>query len=178
MIETVIIVLILFTIWCSKKDWSFWLVLSTVIFYMYMQFRIFNNHYELLRYSDIIKYGTIGCYFIMAYKNKIYQSIGVAGIIMTIGLILNWIVIQENGGYMPIYPTWTLESGYTDLNVVGVNGDYHILGTGNPNIKLWWLADIWDIGYCIMSNGDVLIRIGMGILLFFSIKSNYYKKIT
>jgi hypothetical protein len=173
MIETVIIVLTIaklksYNIREALKDWSILLVLFTALIYVCLQVLSFNDIYDLVKYSYIIKIGTFVCYFIMAYKHKLYKQIIVAGILVILGSWLNTIVMNANNGLMPIFPDLTYATGYTDLNVIGVGGDIHVLG--NINTKLIPLADIFDFGYMICSIGDLIIRFGMGLLLYNSIK--------
>jgi hypothetical protein len=173
MIETVILSLTIAKLKCynireALKDWSIILVLLTAIVYVFLQVQIFSNNYELVKYSYIIKIGTFVCYFIMAFKHKLYKQIILVGGLIILGSWLNTVVMQANGGLMPIFPSLTYATGYTDLNVIGIGGDLHVLG--DYNTKLIPLADIFDFGYCIMSIGDIFIRLGMGMLLYFSIK--------
>lgn len=173
MIETVILCLTIaklksYNIKEALKDWSILLVLFTALVYVFLQVQIFSNNYELVKYSYIIKIGTFICYFIMAFKHKLYKQIIIAGGLVIFGSWLNTVVMQANNGLMPIFPSLTYATGYTDISIIGIGGGFHVLG--DHTTKLIPLADIFDFGYMICSIGDLMVRFGMGLLLYKSIK--------
>jgi hypothetical protein len=173
MIEMAIIVLTIayvkdYNIFKALKDWTISLVLFTVVIYVAFQVMIFNNYYDLVKYSYIIKIGTIICYFIMAFKHNLHKHVIITCGLLLLGSWFNTIVIDANNGLMPIFPDLTYATGYTDLSEIGIGGDIHVLG--GADTKMIPLADIFDFGYMICSIGDLIIRLGMGLLLYFSIK--------
>ena len=88
---------------------------------------------------------------------------------MVIGGALNDIAIKANGGFMPVFPKLSLWTGYAKLDSFTKVNDIHILG--NANVKLKFLTDIFDLGYSILSIGDIFIRFYIFIIIYSSIKS-------
>ena len=72
---------------------------------------------------------------------------------------MNRFVISANDGHMPVYPTLSRLTGYYRDGVLGETADIdglHILMTSST--KLNWLADYIDLGFSVLSPGDLLIH--------------------
>lgn len=69
---------------------------------------------------------------------------------------------------MPVYPTLSKITGYYKAGAFEKVNDIHILLGGSS--KLWYLSDIFDLGYSVLSIGDILIRIFVVIIIYSSIK--------
>ena len=69
---------------------------------------------------------------------------------------------------MPVFPTLSYLTGYGKVEAFDKVNDIHILG--NSSTKLKFLTDIFDIGYSILSIGDVFIRLYVFIIIYSVIK--------
>ncbi|GAB6169472.1 DUF5317 family protein [Clostridium carnis] len=173
MIETILIALLVSKIKGYKlkglfKSWEIYLVLFMEISYVIIQFNIFKENYEVIKYANILKVVYLCSYLPLIYKFKqfIYAIIG--SISMLFGGVLNNIAIKANGGMMPVFPTISYWTGYVKSDSFSKVNDIHILG--NAETKLKYLTDIIDVGYSILSVGDVLIRVYVFLIIYGAIK--------
>ena len=88
---------------------------------------------------------------------------------LTVGSFLNRFVMSQNGGKMPVYATLSKYTGYFDESVLGTIDQVHILGTEETNYKI--LTDFIDVGYSILSIGDVLIHAFIFLVVYETIKA-------
>jgi len=151
------------------KDWSFYPFVALFIVYMVLQVSVFRGNYKVASYRDMVKIAYIVTAGIMIFRHKIYRP-GFAGAACAlVGGLLNIIVVRANGGKMPVYPTFTLVTGY--LKGIGnLNDGLHVLGTASTNLK--FLTDWMDDGWNVMSPGDVLFRLLAVVVLYYVVKSH------
>jgi hypothetical protein len=71
------------------------------------------------------------------------------------------------------FPTCHIWTGYVKPDTFDVVNDIHILGGEGTKWKI--LTDYIDVGYCILSPGDVLIHFFAFIMLFYLIKATNMK---
>ncbi|MGN0028014.1 MAG: DUF5317 family protein, partial [Clostridium sp.] len=71
-------------------------------------------------------------------------------------------------GYMPVFPSLSYLTGYAKVDSFSKVKDIHILG--NSSTKLKFLTDIFDIGYSVLSLGDIFIRCFVFIIIYNTIK--------
>ena len=76
--------------------------------------------------------------------------------------------MAANGGEMPAFPSLTYFTGYLKSDTFSKIQDIHILG--DSSVKFKYLSDIIDIGYSILSIGDILIRIFVVIIIYVTVK--------
>jgi hypothetical protein len=69
---------------------------------------------------------------------------------------------------MPVFPKLSYITGYINDNLFINSNDVHALG--NEATKFKFLSDIIDIGYSIMSVGDICIRLFGFIIIYNTIK--------
>ncbi|MBU3214565.1 DUF5317 domain-containing protein [Clostridium estertheticum] len=150
------------------KTWAIYPVLTFVLLYVILEVMIFNNNYEFIKYTSIFHYLYLLTFIILIIKYKLNISAIIGSIFIIIGSILNKIVIAANNGKMPVFPTLSYLTGYVKSDSFMKVKDIHILGSGVTKLK--FLTDIIDVGYCIMSIGDICIRVFVFIILFNTIK--------
>lgn len=163
-------------------DWPIYFPLICLIGYIIFEVMIFNDQYWITQYGSIIKPVTLLSYFGLMYKYDLYQSMDinknelirffkspfmVAIICLVIGYGLNFWAISANSGHMPVYPSYTYFTGYTDVSSFTENSFYIL---GDHTSKVIPLCDTIDIFYSNLSLGDVFVRIYVAILIYFSIK--------
>lgn len=98
-------------------------------------------------------------------KFRLYPQ-AIAGAILTgAGSAMNRIVMQANGGRMPVRPSLSAASHYFREGALELSGDVRHLLAGETT-KLNFLADYIDVGFSIMSPGDVLIHLFTTIVIY------------
>jgi len=83
---------------------------------------------------------------------------------------MNKFVMSQNGGKMPVYATLSKLTGYFDESAIGNVDQVHILGNEATKYKI--LTDYIDVGYSILSIGDVLIHAFIFMVVYNVIKEN------
>ena len=78
-----------------------------------------------------------------------------------------------NGGKMPVFPTLSYLTGYVNSRNLNLGGGIHVLGDGATRLKV--LTDYIDIGYSVLSIGDVLVRV-MGFLAVYATLRHFAQK--
>ena len=159
------------------KRWSTYPVIFMSIFYIYLQSTIMNQNYYFLQYQYIIKNLIIMSYMALGldvlFRNEKYKQYMIACGSLLSGFGLNYIAMYFNHGKMPIFPSVSYSTGYTQYDMI-VNAsrfsDFHVLG--DHTTKFIFLSDIFDIfGLSIWSVGDILIRAFAFIIVYYSIKT-------
>lgn len=173
MIETILLALVFAKIKGYKlkplfKSWTIYPVLSFVLIYMILEIMLFRGNYSLIKYSDKFHYVYILAFLTLIIKYKLNLSAIIGSIFIVIGSILNNIAISANNGKMPVFPTISYWTGYIKFDSFSKAKDLHILGNSATKLKL--LTDIFDVGYSIMSIGDIFIRVFAFIIVFNTIK--------
>jgi hypothetical protein len=107
--------------------------------------------------------------FVVVWQNRDLGGVKLIGL----GLLLNFLVMMLNGGFMPITPDALVQIGY-DGNVAQMQTGYIVGRTKNMvaepgDARLWFLSDIMVIPKpfpipAALSVGDVVIV--MGVFLF------------
>lgn len=173
MAETIIIALIFAKIKGYKikplfKTWAIYPVLFMELIYIVIQMNLFNENYEIIKYVGIFKNIYLCSYLSLVFKYEQYISAIIGAIFVFIGGILNDIAIVANNGMMPVFPKLSYITGYITTESFSKANDIHILG--NSETKLKFLTDIFDVGYSILSLGDIFIRFYVFIIIFKTIK--------
>ena len=150
------------------KSWAMYPILGYELIYIYLQATIFLGDYRFVQYANTLKIFYLYLFLIPIIKYKKYYSAIIGCIFIFIGSTLNNIAIKANNGSMPIFPTLSYWTGYVkEDSFIRIN-DIHILG--NSGTRLKFLTDIVDIGYSILSIGDIFIRCFAFIIIFNVIK--------
>jgi len=160
--------------------------------YIILEIMYFNNCYYISGYTNLFKAITLFSYLGLIYQYELYDSMydkykgkGLIAFITSpfilaisclfIGYLLNYIAIVLNSGHMPVFPSNTYFTSYTDIEEF-TKDSFYILG--NHTSKAIPLCDTIDIFYSNLSLGDLFIRGYTFIVLYFSIKMNqkYFNK--
>ena len=150
------------------RDWAIYPVLFFAVLYIFLQSMVFYGDYSLVKYAQIFTKFYLLSFFVLIIRYKQYIAGIIGAALIFIGTWLNNIVITANGGKMPIFPTLSYITGYIKQGNVNNIDNIHILG--NEMTKFAFLSDIFDVGYNILSMGDLLINSFAFILIYFSIK--------
>ncbi|MEF9950993.1 MAG: DUF5317 family protein [Clostridium sp.] len=173
MIETLALVIIICKIKGYKirpifNTWHIYPVIIMELMILFVQFNIFIDNHWVVQYAAFVKGMYISSYIFVIFKYDLYIKAIIGAFFVTLGGILNDIAIKANDGFMPVFPYLSYLTGYVAPEDFGTVDNLHILGSSNTN--LIFLTDIFDLGYCVLSIGDVFIRLFVFIIVFSSIK--------
>ncbi|MDD2361827.1 MAG: DUF5317 family protein [Oscillospiraceae bacterium] len=138
------------------------------IIYIIFQITIFLKCYTFVPYASIFKSVTLYSLLIPIFVYKLYLPAIAGSGLIAVGSILNKLVIHANGGKMPVYPTLSKYTGYVTEEMIK-HSSLHSLG--GPDTKLKLLSDYIDVGYSILSIGDLFIHLFIFIVFFYGIKA-------
>ena len=150
------------------KEWNIYPILILEMVYITMQVNIFMGNYEAIKYAGTLKTLYLSSYLFLILRYEQYFSAVIGSMFIFIGSILNKIAIYFNDGKMPAFPSLSYITGYLKPDSFDKVNDIHELGGSTTNLKL--LTDIIDLGYSILSIGDVFIRGFAFIIIFTTIK--------
>jgi hypothetical protein len=150
------------------KAWAVYPLLAFVIMYVILEILLFQGNYTFIKYAGTFHYLYLLTFLVLILKYKLNISAIIGSIFIFIGTALNNIVIAANNGKMPVFPTLSYFTGYAKPNSFIKVNDIHILGSEVTKLK--FLTDIIDVGYSIMSIGDICIRVFAFIIIFDAIK--------
>lgn len=173
MIETILISFIFCKIKGFKlrplfKNWSIYPVMVMELIYLIVQINIFRENYVVINYVGILKTLYLCSYLPLIFTYKQYIAAIIGSVFVIIGGILNDIAIWANNGYMPVFPTLSYFTGYAKPDAFNKVNDIHILGDSTTKLKP--LTDIFDIGYSVLSIGDIFIRLYIFIIIYNVVK--------
>lgn len=126
------------------------------LFYIAVQVSTFCGFYGFVPFAPWLKrlYFLVLLFPILAQKLFV-PAIAGAGIAAA-GTYLNRLVMDANGGKMPVFPTLSLWTGYFTPDFAAAGDAIHL--AGDSSVELAFLSDFIDFGYCILSIGDLLIH--------------------
>jgi hypothetical protein len=174
MIEPMIIALILAKVKGYKikplfKAWAIYPLLTFLVMYIVLEIMLFVGNYTFIKYSGIFHYIYLLTFLVLIIKYKLNISAIIGSIFILVGSALNNFVIAANNGKMPVFPTLSYLTGYAKPDSFMRVNDIHIRGSNITKIK--FLTDVIDVGYCVMSIGDICIRVFVFIIIFNTIKA-------
>lgn len=150
------------------KAYSLYPYVAVEIVSLFFQMTIFSNDYRYIQYASIIKTVYLYTLIIPIIVYRLYMP-GIYGSILTIiGTILNNFVMSQNGGKMPVFASLSKITGYFNASVFSTIDKIHIVG--NEMTKYKFLTDFIDIGYSILSIGDIFIHSFTCIVIYNVIK--------
>lgn len=148
------------------KIWHIYPVFFCILIYIGLQITVFLGNYSFIKYSKIFETIYILSFVFLILKFKLYYSAIIGSIFIFIGSFLNKIVISANNGKMPVFPKLSYITGYINDKSFIYPNDLHALG--NEATKFKFLSDIIDIGYSVMSIGDICIRL-FGVVIIYNL---------
>lgn len=127
------------------------------LLFWFAQVSAWCGWYAFIPYASALQTMYILAMLFPIFRFGLYKS-AVAGCSMVlIGTVMNRIVMEANGGKMPVYPTLSRLTRYYRPGALEASGDaVHCLM--NESTKLPLLGDWIDVGFSIMSPGDLLIH--------------------
>lgn len=173
MIETILVAFVVskikgYDIKHLFKSWTIYPIILFESLYLIGQVMIFSGNYEVVRYMTMLKAIYICSYIGLIIKYELYSGAIIGSICMFVGGALNDIAIKVNNGLMPVFPSLSYLTGHTKIETFNLVSNSHVLGTGETKLKI--LTDFIDVGYCVLSIGDLFIRVFIFIIIYSSIK--------
>lgn len=156
------------------KDFSLYPLAVAEILYIILQINVFLGNYSFIRYASIFKSVYLYTLIVPIVVHKLYKQGFIGSLLVMTGSILNKFVMSQNGGKMPVYPTLSKYTGYFSEAPIGTVDQIHVLGTEATRYKI--LTDYIDVGYSILSIGDVLIHAFVFLMVYSVIKLNSNKQ--
>lgn len=182
MIEAVVIALIIakikgYDLKPFFKSWTIYPILIFELIYIIFQFNIFWGNYEVIKWAPWFKDVYMYLFLIPIFWYREYISALIGSAFVFLGTFLNHVVMAANGGEMPVFPSLSYFTGYLKPDTFSKVHDIHMIGTST--VKYKYLSDIIDIGYSVLSIGDILIRVFVVIIIYVTVKKTnerYIKK--
>lgn len=173
MIETILLAMMILKIKRYKlkpmfKSWVFYPMLIFTLFYAFINITIFCGYYGFVKYSAWLEKAYLSTLLLIVFKYEVYGSAIIGSIGVFIGTIMNKLAMTANGGKMPVFPSFSYITGYAKLDSFEKVKGIHILGNEQTNLKI--LTDYIDLGYSVLSIGDIFIRFFTFIIVYNSIK--------
>ena len=174
MIETILICLIFCKIKKLRikplfKNWTIYPIIIMELICIFIQINIFMDNYIVIKYVGLLKVFYLCSYLPIIFTYNQYISAIIGSVFVFIGGILNDIAIKANNGYMPVFPSISYLTRYSNIRAFDKVNDIHILGDAGTKLK--FLTDIFDIGYSILSFGDIFIR-GFVFIIIYNVVKN------
>lgn len=174
MIETMLPAIILakckhFKIRYLFSTWSFYPILLSQCLLIFFQINIFVGNYYFIQFAPIIKTAIILSFIFPLVVFKLYKPALIGSGFIFFGTLLNKFVIAQNNGKMPVFPSLSYLTGYARPDMFGTVDSIHILGNEATQFKI--LTDYIDVGYSVLSPGDLLIHSFTFLMLYYTIKA-------
>lgn len=150
-------------------SWTFYPILIAQCMLILFEFSIFFDTYFFVRFVPLVEPAIILSFVFALFVYQLYRPAIIGSGFIFLGTVLNKLVIAQNGGQMPAFPSFSYITGYLTPEMFGSVDSLHILG--NADTKLKFLTDYLDFGYSILSIGDVFIHLFFCIMLYFLIKA-------
>ena len=132
--------------------------------YIGVQVSAFCGYYGFVPYASWIKRLYFLVLLVPVLVHRLYiPAISGAGAAAA-GTLLNRLVMNANGGKMPVFATLSRWTGYFTPDFAAAGDTIHMVG--DSSVKLAFLADYIDLGYCILSIGDLLIHSFTFIIIY------------
>lgn len=169
MLETILIAMLIAKLKRYKlkplfKSWTVYPMLTMVFIYIFLNIGIFFGNYSFVKYAGVLETIYTCTFLFLILKYELYGSAITGAIAIFIGSMMNKAAIAANNGKMPVFPTLSYLTGYAKPEAFGKADDIHIIG--NEMVKLKFLTDFIDIGYSVLSIGDIFIRFFTFIIVY------------
>ena len=137
--------------------------------YIGVQISAFCGYYGFVPYASWIKRLYFLVLLVPILAHRLYlPAIAGAGAAAA-GTLLNRAVMNANGGKMPVFATLSRWTGYFTPDFAAAGDTIHMVG--DSSIRLAFLADWIDLGYCILSIGDLLVHSFTFIIVYAMIRA-------
>jgi len=144
-------------------------VLCAQLILVFFQLSIFLNTFYFVRFAAVIQTAVILSFLFPAVVYRLYKPAALGTVSVVAGSLLNRFVIARNSGKMPVFPSLSYLTGYVTPESFGAADTLHVLGGEATSFP--FLSDFIDVGYSILSPGDLLIHFFTLLMLYYTIKA-------
>ena len=150
------------------SSWAIYPIIIFEVITLLGQVISFEGYYGVIEVINKFTSIYLMCYLLLVYRYELYTTAIKGSFFVILGGVLNDIAIKANGGFMPVYQSLSYLTGRAALEKYQMINDIHILGSSETKVK--FLTDFIDLGYTILSIGDICMRIFVFMIIYNSIK--------
>lgn len=150
------------------RSWTVYPFLTVELLHLYFQIQVFLGNYYFVQFAPYLKRAYLFCFIIPIIIYKEYLQGIIGSVFVILGTLLNKFVMIQNSGKMPVFPSFSYFTGYVRPGAFNQSSGIHVLGSADT--RFWWLSDFIDVGYSILSIGDIFIRILVFMVIYRTIK--------
>ncbi|NCA93437.1 hypothetical protein EOM82_09490 [bacterium] len=150
------------------KAYALYPYLAVELLYLFLQANIFMRNYAYIQYTPYLKSIHLYALILPMLYYKLYRPGLVGSGLIVIGTALNKFVMSQNGGKMPVFASLSKLTGYYSESAILTADSIHVAGNELTNYK--FLSDIIDIGWSILSVGDLFIHAFTFIIVFYTVR--------
>ena len=151
------------------RTWTFYPILTVQLALVVVQSSLFFRDYTFVSLVPYLQAAVILSFMFAIVAFRLYTPAIWGSASIAAGSLLNKLVIAQNGGKMPVFPSLSILTGYVTPDMIQTLDTLHVLG--GADTRLNFLADYIDYGYSILSPGDLLIHLFTCIVLYALIKA-------
>lgn len=142
------------------------MMIEEIVFW-YFQVCAWRGDYRFVPYGVYLQMCSILVLIWPIIKFKLYPQALIGSVSVAIGSVMNKVVMKANGGAMPVHPIFSRTTlYYRDGALEAANDTRHL--PMSLETKLNFLADYIDVGFSIMSIGDLFIH-GFTTLVIYNV---------
>lgn len=150
------------------KTWTMYPIFAFELMHIFFQVNIFMGNYYFIQFAPTFKKIYLFLFIIPIIVYKEYLTGFIGSMFVFTGTLLNNFVMAQNGGKMPVFPKFSYITGYVSPYALENIKGIHILGS--PQTNWWILSDIFDVGWSVLSIGDLCIRVLAFLIIYKTIK--------
>ena len=145
-----------------------------IIFWL-LQLCIWRQDYRFIGLAGYLQTASILALLWPIMKFRLYPQAIVGAVMVVVGSALNRIVMHANGGKMPVVPSFSGFTKYYQEGALELSQDVrHVIMSDTT--KLNFLADYIDVGFSVISIGDVLVHLFTTIVIYCVIAKCNHRK--
>lgn len=135
-----------------------------IVFWL-LQICIWRQDYRFIGYAGYLQTASVLALLWPILKFQLYPQAIVGALMVGVGSASNRIVMHANGGKMPVIPSFSGFTKYYREGALEVSHDVrHVMMS--EATKLNFLADYIDVGFSVISIGDVLVHLFTTIVIY------------
>jgi len=135
-----------------------------IIFWL-LQICIWREDYRFVGYAGYLQTASILALLWPILKFKLYPQAIAGALMVGTGSAMNRIVMNANGGKMPVIPSFSGFTRYYREGALEVSRDVRHIMMSDAT-KLNFLADYIDVGFSVISIGDVLVHLFTTVVIY------------
>ena len=135
-----------------------------IVFWL-LQICIWRQDYRFIGYAGYLQTASILALLWPILKFRLYPQAIAGALMVGAGSAMNRIVMHANDGRMPVIPSFSGLTRYYQEGALAASQDVrHVLMS--EATKLNFLADYIDVGFSVISPGDVLVHLFTTIVIY------------